>query len=232
MMGAKATGWKALMVETLVVGHFCVGRPANPKREWVAEPRADCLVDRLPSLEPGGSLYRVSSPIAIVSFPGSEADSLPHEIRAAIPVSDTAELTAAMANGDEAAKGEQRHRVGCHMPEIGMKKRRPHDPVEPVGLAGMDAVSLKPITERHRVDDLHDPDQHQADDEQADRRPQHTPMPPHRFLIGGHGLTSSRRHVQAWCTKKPNRSTPPKKPPPRLIRVGLLGDVTSQRPNL
>jgi RNA polymerase sigma-70 factor (ECF subfamily) len=97
-MGAKATGWKALMV-----GHFSVGRPANPKREWVAEPRADCLVDRLPSLEPGGSLYRVSSPIAIVSFPGSEADSLPHEIRAAIPVSDTAELTAAMANGDEAA---------------------------------------------------------------------------------------------------------------------------------
>jgi RNA polymerase sigma-70 factor, ECF subfamily len=45
----------------------------------------------------------VSTPIAIVSFPGSEADTLPHEIRAANPVSDTAELTAAMANGDEAA---------------------------------------------------------------------------------------------------------------------------------
>lgn len=41
--------------------------------------------------------------LAIVSFPGSEADVLPHEIRAASPVTETAEMTQAMARGNEVA---------------------------------------------------------------------------------------------------------------------------------
>ncbi len=58
---------------------------------------------RLADLSNGGSIRNVPARLAIVSFPGSEADALPRETRTAGRVSATAELTLAMARGSEAA---------------------------------------------------------------------------------------------------------------------------------
>ncbi len=99
------------------------------------------------------------------------------------------------------------------MRDVRVQEGGPHDPVDPPGFPGLNAMALKPVIEGHGVDDLDRPGEDEREHEQAHGSPRCTSHPRHGLRIG-HPLTiwpgasQSGPGVGSRCASPPDSGCP------------------------